>query len=135
MNTFPRGTNEREGKLKPNQKGIYSMKNSTMNAIYTALTNYGYNDSDVMTELYNEIHRNDKVKAEKASIYERAKEAVFQTLRSLSEAAPLSEIYEDCKDNLPEGFSKAQLQYGLTRLWRDEVTKVEGKVNAYIAKA
>ena len=107
------------------------MKNSTMNAIYTALTNYNYDNAEVMAELFNEIHRNDKAKAEKANAYEVAKEAVFQTLRSLTEPAPMSEIFEDCKANLPEGFTKAQVQYGMTRLWKDEIVKTEGKVNTY----
>ena len=47
----------------------------------------------------------------------------------------ISELYEEIKDNLPEGFTKSKVQYAITRLWADEVTKVEGKTNGYCAKA
>ena len=43
--------------------------------------------------------------------------------------------FEDCDGALPEGFTKSKLQYAITRLWKDEVTKVEGKVNSYAIKA
>ena len=39
------------------------------------------------------------------------------------------------KDSLPEGFSKGKVQYAVTRLWADEVTKTEGKVNTYSLRA
>ena len=41
----------------------------------------------------------------------------------------------DAPKALPEGFTKGNLQYAITRLWKDEVEKIEGKVNTYRRKA
>ena len=107
------------------------MKNSTMNTIYTALTNYGFADEAVLTELYNEIHRNDKAKAEKASVYEVAKPIVFAQFALTTAPLTVAELWEAVEDEVPEGFTKGKLSYALTHTWADEVVKVEGKVNAY----
>ena len=107
------------------------MKNSTMNTIYTALTNYGFADEAVLTELYNEIHRNDKVKAEKASIYEAAKPIVFAQFGLTEVPLTVAELWEAIEGEVPEDFTKSKLSYALTHQWAGEVVKVEGKVNAY----
>ena len=38
------------------------MKISTLSTVYSALTSFGYTDETVLQELYNEIHKGDKVK-------------------------------------------------------------------------
>jgi hypothetical protein len=47
----------------------------------------------------------------------------------------IGEIYDAIEDDLPDGFTKGKIQYAITRLWIDEVNKIEGKVNTYTAKA
>jgi len=49
--------------------------------------------------------------------------------------ATITEIYEAVQDTLPEGFTKGNLQYAITRLWKDDIDKIEGKVNTYSRKA
>jgi hypothetical protein len=107
------------------------MKNATMNTIYTALSNYGYDNVDVMTELYNEIHRYDSAKAEKAKVYEIAKPIVFDVFAQTDAPLTIAEIWEAIEDNAPEGFTKGKLSYAIAHQWASEVVKVEGKVNAY----
>ena len=107
------------------------MKVSTLSAVYSALTNYGYADETVMTDLYNEIHNGDKVKAEKAALYEDAKPIVFGVFALTDKPLTVAEIWENIEGNVPEGFTKSKLSYALTHNWADEVVKVEGKVNAY----
>jgi hypothetical protein len=107
------------------------MKNATLNAIYTALTNYNYDNTEVMDELNREIHRGDALKAAKAAIYEAAKPVVFGLFDQTDSALTVAEIWEAIEDEAPEGFTKSKLSYALTHQWKDEVTKVEGKVNAY----
>ena len=107
------------------------MKISTLSAVYSALTNYGYADETVMTDLYNEIHKGDKVKAEKAALYENAKSIVFGVFALTDKPLTVAEIWESIESNVPEGFTKSKLSYALTHQWADEVAKVEGKVNAY----
>lgn len=107
------------------------MKVSTLSAIYTALTNYGYANETVMTDLYAEIHKGDKVKAEKAALYEDAKPIVFGVFALTDKPLPVAEIWESIEGEVPEGFTKSKLSYALTHQWADEVVKVTGKTNAY----
>ena len=110
------------------------MKNSTMNTIYSALSNSTFdNKEEVMQELYNELHRNDRVKEQKANTYAQAWEVVEKTINDLG-APTLSEIWDCCREELPEGFTKSKVSYGLTNYWKDKVDKIEGKVNMYQLK-
>jgi len=110
------------------------MKNSTMNTIYTTLSTINFEGKEeVMQELYNDLHRNDRVKEEKANAYAVAWEAIKTTINDLG-APTLSEIWDCCKENLPDGFTKSKVSYGLTHYWKDYVNKIEGKVNMYQLK-
>lgn len=110
------------------------MKNSTMNTIYTTLNTINFEGKEeVMQELYNELHRNDRVKEEKANAYAVAWETIKTTINDLG-APTLSEIWDCCKENLPDGFTKSKVSYGLTHYWKDYVNKIEGKVNMYQLK-
>jgi len=107
------------------------MKNSTLSAIYTALTNYNYDNAEVMDELNREIHRGDAVKVAKAAVYEAAKPVVFEVFAQTDKPLTVAEIWEAIEDEAPEDFTKSKLSYALSHQWASEVTKVEGKVNAY----
>ena len=44
----------------------------------------------------------------------------------------ISELYDALADKLNEvGMTKGKLQYAVTRLWKDEIVRTEGKVNTY----
>jgi hypothetical protein len=107
------------------------MKNATLNAIYTALTNYNYDNAEVMDELNREIHRGDAVKVAKAAIYEAAKPIVFAQFGLTEAPLTVAELWEAIEGEVPEDFTKSKLSYALTHQWAGEVVKVEGKVNAY----
>ena len=107
------------------------MKKSTLSAVFTALKNIDF-DPELLTEVEKELNRGEAEKAKNAELYEVAKPIV---LGALSETpATIGEIYDEVADSLPEGFTKGKVQYAITRLWADEVTKVEGKVNTYARK-
>ena len=111
------------------------MTKEIMNTIYTALNTVDFeNKPSVMEALEKELHKNDRVKAEKTALYEQAKEAVLEVLRTASGPATVAEIFEACESQLPDGFSKSKVQYGLTHYWTEEVEKIEGKVNSYRMK-
>lgn len=132
----PRGNTKTIGKENPTKpERMCPMKVSTLSTIYTALTNYGFADEAVMQDLYNEIHKGDKVKADKAAIYEAAKPVVFGVFALTDNALTVAEIWDAIEGTEPEGFTKSKLSYALTHNWKDEVLKVEGKVNAYRMKA
>ena len=108
------------------------MKKSTYEAIYTALSSVEFESKEaVMAELYKEIHKGEEAKAIKVAQYERAKLIVLDGLRVAGAPVTIAELYEEIKDELPEGFTKAQVQYGISHYWTAEVTKHEGKTMSY----
>jgi len=111
------------------------MTKEIMNTIYTALNTVDFeNKPAVMEALEKELHKNDRVKAEKAALYDQAKEVILEVLRTASGPATVAEIFEACESQLPAGFSKSKVQYGLTHYWTEEVEKIEGKINSYRMK-
>lgn len=125
--------NGKENPTKPER--MCPMKVSTLSTLYNALTSFGYDNTEAMAELYAEIHRGDAVKAAKASLYEAAKPIVFAQFALTDAALTVAEIWEAIEGEVPEGFTKSKLSYALTHQWAGEVTKAEGKVNAYRANA
>ena len=99
-----------------------------------------YIDSHDLTDLFP---IKDEITAELAKGEAKAQanrdlyaEATPVVLSALSETpVTIGELYDEIKDELPEGFTKGKVQYLVTRVLTDKVTKVEGKVNAYALKA
>lgn len=112
------------------------MTNATLSTIKNALSTIDFEGKDaVMADLDKELNRYAERKAQKASEYEQAKEVVFDAIRIASKPVTVAEIFEECEQYLPEGFSKSKVQYGLTHYWVDEVIVTKDKVNAYALKA
>ena len=51
--------------------------------------------------------------------------------RGAEKADANRKLYEAVEDKLPEGFTKAKVQYALSHYWEADVVKHEGKVNSY----
>ena len=88
---------------------------------------------EVREELVAELNKGEVKRQANANAYEQAKSIVLAALSDTP--ATIGEIYDEVKNDLPEGFTKGRVQFGITRLWADELTKVEGKVNTYCRKA
>ena len=91
---------------------------------------------DVLTirdEIVAELAKGEAKAQANRDLYAVAKDVVLGVLSDTP--VTIAELYEEVKDALPEGFSKGKVQYAITRLWADEVTKTEGKVNTYSRKA
>ena len=110
------------------------MKKISLETIRTALINANFADADILAELDKEINRGADAKAQKMALYESAKPVVLATLASATAPITVAELFDSCSVDLPEGFTKNQVQYGLTHYWTDEVAKTEGKVNSYSLK-
>ena len=111
------------------------MTKEIMNTIYATLNAVEFeNKPAVMEALEKELHRNDRVKAEKEAAYTTAKPVVLEALRIAGKPATVAEIFAECEKELPEGFTKNQVNYGLTHYWTEEVEKIDGKVNSYRLK-
>lgn len=110
------------------------MTKNTMNTILSLIATIDTPEANEVREaLTAELSKGAERKAQTAELYESVKPIVFGALSETP--ATISEIFEEIEGELPEGFSKSKLQYAITRLWKDEVTKVEGKVNSYAIKA
>jgi hypothetical protein len=105
------------------------MKKAIYETIKTALTNFGYDDQEVMDALDAEINKGAEVKAKNAEAYEAIHDIVMGALTSVP--ATVAEIWDAIEDEVPEGITKGKVQYALTHLWGEEIVKVEGKPNGY----
>ena len=105
------------------------MTKNSLTVIFNTLTAIDFEGKEtVMAELGKEIHRGEAEKAAKIALYESAKDVVLSVL---DKPMTIADAYEACKDELPRGFTKAQMQYGLTHYWADDIIKTTGKVNEY----
>lgn len=109
------------------------MNLSTLRAL-VSLTN----DAAILDELNSEIAKAEKAeqrkadaKAVKAAEYAEAHDVVMGVIADATGAISVAEIFDACKDELPEGFTKNKISYALRNYWASEVVKTEGKVNAY----
>ena len=90
--------------------------------------------SELYDELNAELNKGAEEKARNAELYDAAKAVVMDELGTTDKAVTIGELFEAIEDKLPKGFTKGKLQYAVTRLWKDEIVRTEGKVNTY-AKA
>lgn len=114
------------------------MKKLSLVAIQTLLSDLIADDptneaeyGDILAEVTAELNKGAEAKAANEAVYNEAKPTIMAVLSKLTAPAPLAEIYAEAEELLPEGFTKGKLQYAVTRLWTDEVVKVEGKPNCY----
>ena len=107
------------------------MKKASMEALVN------YIDLHSLTELFNikdeltaELNRGaEKAKANR-ELYESVRELVLDVIPQ-NTPVTVAEIYEAIENQLPEGFTKAKVQYALGHYWEADVVKHEGKVNSY----
>ena len=106
------------------------MKKVTMNTIANILSSIDFENKDaILAELNAEINRGADAKAQKVAEYDAVKPIVLDALTETP--VTIAELFDAVRDALPEGFSKGKIQYAVTRLWSDEITKVEGNPNTY----
>jgi hypothetical protein len=123
-------TKTEEGKPHKPER-ITIMKKATM----TAIVNY-INDNavealyEVRDELTAELNKGAEEKARNAEQYEQAKAIVMDELSDTP--VTIGELWDALAGKLSEvGMTKGKLQYAVTRLWKDEIVRTEGKVNTY----
>ena len=106
------------------------MKKATMNTILTLIATIDTPEADeVRAELNAELNKGAELKARNAEAYEAVKPIVMSELGDAT--CTIGELWEAVEDKVPEGFTKGKLQYAVTRLWVNDLVKVEGKVNGY----
>lgn len=105
-------------------------------ASLTALVNYlnEKNDDymmDIKAELEKELNRNAEKAQANRDLYAAAHDIVVEAFAHITEPVTISELWEEIKDNVPEGFAKGKLQYAMTRMWTEDFGHNKGKVNTY----
>ena len=104
------------------------MKKSTVQKIAAYIQNVPELAAEY-EEIAAELEKSEAKAAANRSAYEAAEKVVMAHLTNTPQT--VAELYEACKDELPEGFTKSKVSYGLTHMWTNGVVKTEGKVNEY----
>lgn len=100
------------------------MKKNTYTTIANVLANIDFaNKEQVMEELYAEINRGAEEKEAKNAEYAKAWTVVEEAMRTIGTNATIADIFSEVEKDLPQGFSKGRLQYGMTHQWVDKVEK------------
>ena len=108
------------------------MKKATMNTIVNYINDNAIEALyEVRDELVAELNKGAEEKARNAELYDTAKAVVMGELGTTDKAVTIGELFDAVEAELPEGFTKGKLQYAVTRLWKDEIVRTEGKVNTY----
>jgi hypothetical protein len=89
------------------------------------------NIDEITAELEAELNKAAIAKAEKAAGYDAAWDAICAVFAQTTAPLTVAEIFEQAENDLPEGFTKGKVQYGLTHNWADKIVKIEGKPNTY----
>lgn len=107
------------------------MKKATLETIRKTLVDEKlYDDTDeIIKELDAEINKGAAEKAAKAEMYESFHDLVMDNLSNTP--VTLAELFADIEGDLPKGVNKHHVQYAVTKLWKSEVEKIEGKPNTY----
>ena len=108
------------------------MKKSSLQSIVNYIdTNAVAELADVRDEIVAELNKGAEKAQANRDLYDKAHAVVIKAMSKLTAPAPISEIFAEVENALPEGMTKGKFQYAVTRLWTDEIVKTEGKVNTY----
>lgn len=107
------------------------MKKNSLVAIKTALTNFGFADEDIMAELTAEINKGEEQKAKNAAVYASFHDIVMKALAEATAPVTIAELWDAIAADVPDDVTKGKLQYAVTRLWKDEIVKIDGNPNSY----
>jgi hypothetical protein len=88
---------------------------------------------EIRDEIANELAKGAEKAQANRDLYSQAHDVVIGALSATP--VTIGELYDEIADELPDGFSKGKVQYLVTRVLTDKVTKIEGKVNTYTLKA
>ena len=106
------------------------MKKAIYESILSLISTIDTPEADEVREEVTAELAKGKEKAEaNRALYEQAHDVVIGALTDTP--VTIAELYEEVKDQLPEGFTKAKVQYALGHYWESEVTVTKDKVNAY----
>lgn len=107
------------------------MKKATLETIRTALTDFGYENAEVMAELDAELNKGAAEKAARAEAYEGIHSLIVDNLDPVTPVTCADLFGEIEADVTAKGMTRHNVQYALNNLWQDEIVKIAGKPNTY----
>ena len=111
------------------------MKKASLQSLVSFINDNAIEDLyEVRDEIVAELNKGAEKAQANRDLYDKAHAVVIKAMSKLTAPAPISEIFADVENALPEGMTKGKFQYAVTRLWTDEIVKTEGKVNTYSLK-
>jgi len=106
------------------------MKKATMNTILSLISSIDTAEAEqVRAELNAELNKGAAKADANRKVYDTAKDVVLGALSQ--DPVTVAEIFDYVKTDLPEGFTKAKVQYALAHYWEADVVKHEGTPNTY----
>jgi len=110
------------------------MTKAIMNSILSVVSTIDTPEAEEIRNAINaELARGEAKAQANRDMYASAKDVILDALSDTP--VTIGELFDEIKGDLPEGFTKSKVQYAVTRLFKDEVVKIEGKVNTYTRKA
>lgn len=110
------------------------MTKAIMNSILSVVSTIDTPEAEeIRTAINAELARGEAKAQANRDMYASAKNVILDALSDTP--VTIGELFDEIKGDLPEGFTKSKVQYAVTRLFKDEVVKIEGKVNTYTRKA
>jgi len=110
------------------------MTKAIMNSILSVVSTIDTPEAEeIRTAINAELARGEAKAQANRDMYASAKDVILDALSDTP--VTIGELFDEIKGDLPEGFTKSKVQYAVTRLFKDEVVKIEGKVNTYTRKA
>lgn len=115
------------------RKGKRMTKNAMMTLVnYFAFQNGLPSDvADAVDELKVELNRGAEKAQKNRELYAMAHDVVMNGLANMNVPVTVSELFEEIRADLPDGFSRGKVQYALLHYWQDEVVKIDGSPNTY----
>ena len=106
------------------------MKKATLETIRTALTDLGYENTEVLAELDAELNKGAEEKAARAAAYEGIHDVIVDNLTDTPMTC--ADLWGEIEGEVSaKGMTRHNVQYALNNLWSDEIVKIAGKPNTY----
>ena len=107
------------------------MKKATLETIRTALTDLGYENTEILAELDAELNKGAEEKAARAAAYEGIHSLIVDNLDPTTPVTCADLFGEIEAEVVAKGMTRHNVQYALNNLWQDEIVKIAGKPNTY----